>query len=56
MSPTSFPALNRDDGLSGLDDAHSEGRLESEADSVVNVGLPLGRVDASGLGVLQGGE
>lgn len=54
MSESSLPSLDGDDGLAGLDDAHGEGRLESESDSVVDVGLPLGSVDASGLGVVEG--
>lgn len=42
-----------DDGLTGLDDTKLEGRLETESDSVVDVGLPLGRLDATGLSVLE---
>ena len=53
MSETSLPSLDGDDGLSRLDDAHGEGRLESEPDSVVDVGLPLGGVDPAGLGVVE---
>jgi len=41
-------------GLSGLDDSHSESRLESESDSVVDISLPLRSIDSSGLGVVEG--
>jgi hypothetical protein len=56
VTETTLPALDGDDGLAGLDDAEVKGRLETESESVVNVRLPLRRVNASGLVVLQKGN
>jgi hypothetical protein len=53
VTETTLPALDGDDGLAGLDDAEVKGRLETESESVVNVRLPLRRVNTSGLVVLQ---
>jgi hypothetical protein len=56
VTETTLPALDGDDGLAGLDDAEVKGRLETESESVVNVRLPLRRVNTSGLVVLQKGN
>lgn len=54
VTKTSLPSLNGNDGLSRLDEAESKTLLETESDSVVDVGLPLLGGDASGLLVEEG--
>lgn len=54
VAQTALPALNGNDGLVGPDDAHVQSVLQSIPDSVVDVDLPLGGGDTSGLGVVDG--
>lgn len=51
VAKTTLPALNGDDGRAGLDDVELEGAAETEADTVVDIDLPLVALDAPGLGI-----
>ena len=54
MTKTALPALHSNDCRTSLDDLEVEGRAETVADTVVDVGLPLVALDAPRLGVPNG--
>lgn len=54
VTQSALPALDGNDGLVGPDDTHVESVLQSIPDSIVDVDLPLGGGDTSGLGVVDG--
>ena len=51
VAKTALPALYSDDGAPRLDDVELEGIRETEADTVVHVGLPLVSLNTAGFGV-----
>ena len=54
VAKAALPALDGDDGRAGLEQVERDGVAEAEADAVVDVGLPLVRLDAAGLRVPEG--
>ena len=54
VAEAALPALDGDDGRAGLEKVECNGVAEAEADAVVDVGLPLVRLDAARLGVPEG--
>lgn len=51
MSEATLPALDGDDGRASPDDLELERAAQAEPNTVVDIPLPLRRLDATGLGV-----
>ena len=51
MAQTALPALDGDDGRARSDEVQLQSILQTKSDSVIDIGLPLVCLNASGLGV-----